>query len=294
MSAIPPNAAILHAEDTASGEPRVIIPGSRPTQVFAGSQFAVQRLLLPAGESTEGRMKFHTLGMNWGEARSVDYVINGHRSQVHIPPRSGSFFPAGCTVAARWSHDSDVTLVSIDTCLTSDLRQAVFEPIPVFHSPAIDRLVRIMSAELAREDIGFDVALGALADLALIEVLRLQARLNQKSSRLERLTPRQVKQLQDFIHGSLNTQISLTELAKLVNLSVSHFARAFRASIGVPPARYIRQQRLEQARQLLISGEQSIQELASRYGFASASHFAELFRIHFGMSPREYRRRGKS
>ena len=62
-------------------------------------------------------------------------------------------------------------------------------------------------------------------------------------------------------------------------------------------ARHIREQRLERCRQQLEdprATDQSVLDIASRWGFVSAAHFSRVFRASYGMSPREARRAAQS
>jgi AraC family transcriptional regulator len=75
-----------------------------------------------------------------------------------------------------------------------------------------------------------------------------------------------------------------------VNLSLSHFARAFRDTLGVPPHRYVLQRRIDRAREMLIRTEAPLSEIAVNTGFADQSHFARHFHRLVGVAPSAFRR----
>lgn len=77
----------------------------------------------------------------------------------------------------------------------------------------------------------------------------------------------------------------LKELAREAGFSRSCFAERFRELYGMPPFAYLREQRMETARMLLISGKANVTEAAFTVGYASLSHFARAFRERFGVSP---------
>ena len=54
--------------------------------------------------------------------------------------------------------------------------------------------------------------------------------------------------------------------------------------------KYIQEQRLDAAKNMLLYSERSIQQVADYFQFKNQSHFAKLFRENFGMTPTEYRR----
>jgi transcriptional regulator GlxA family with amidase domain len=74
-------------------------------------------------------------------------------------------------------------------------------------------------------------------------------------------------------------------LAEIAQLSVHHFARAFRQSLGIPPHNYIVQRRVEHAQQLLRNTDLPLSEIAIVAGFTDQSHLARHFRTITGVSP---------
>jgi AraC family transcriptional regulator len=74
-------------------------------------------------------------------------------------------------------------------------------------------------------------------------------------------------------------------LAAVVALSPYHFARAFKASTGMPPHRFVTQRRMDRAMGLLTTTRASVTEIAYAVGFGNVSHFRRLFRRHTGFLP---------
>jgi AraC family transcriptional regulator, arabinose operon regulatory protein len=89
----------------------------------------------------------------------------------------------------------------------------------------------------------------------------------------------------------IGEEISVPALAAAVNLSRSRFAHLFKHETGVSPARYLRDQRLERARDLLESTFLSVKEVMAAVGFNDPSHFSRDFHRTFGASPRAWRKR---
>ena len=65
----------------------------------------------------------------------------------------------------------------------------------------------------------------------------------------------------------------------------------FRDEVGVTPARYVEQTRLEAAKLLLVSGDDSQESVARRAGFGSPETMRRIFRRNLGVSPGGYRSR---
>jgi transcriptional regulator GlxA family with amidase domain len=72
--------------------------------------------------------------------------------------------------------------------------------------------------------------------------------------------------------------VSVFQLARLVDLSSSQFARMFKASTGVSPHRYQLNTRIGKAQELLLMKGESLSMVAVATGFADQSHFTRTFK----------------
>lgn len=93
-----------------------------------------------------------------------------------------------------------------------------------------------------------------------------------------------------YIDAHLQDDLTLERLAAEIDLSPDHFGRAFRASLGVSPLRYIAQRRLQRAKALLLDPAMSITDIAMALGFATPSHFTSNFHKATGTTPSQWRR----
>lgn len=96
--------------------------------------------------------------------------------------------------------------------------------------------------------------------------------------------------LAKYIEDHLAEQLSLAELAGLVQLSPYHFARAFKQSFGMPPHRYHTLRRIERAKVMLSRPGLSITSIALELGFSDNSSFTRAFRRCSGWTPICFRR----
>jgi AraC family transcriptional regulator len=92
-----------------------------------------------------------------------------------------------------------------------------------------------------------------------------------------------------YIEEHLADDIAVADLANVACLSIFHFTRAFAATMGVPPHRYVSQRRLENAKAMIAAGRASLSEIALDCQFSSQSSFTRAFRRAVGMTPAEYR-----
>lgn len=91
-----------------------------------------------------------------------------------------------------------------------------------------------------------------------------------------------------YINAHWAEPITVAALAAQVGLSSSAFSRAFRDVTGSSPYQYVKEVRLNRARELVIDGRLAVTDIAGRVGYSSASHFIKEFRGRFGTTPREY------
>ncbi len=96
--------------------------------------------------------------------------------------------------------------------------------------------------------------------------------------------------MEDRIEADLAVAMSLATLAAEAGMSVFHFAREFRRTIGLTPYEYVLQRRLARAMDLLGRQELSVVRIAAETGFAHSSHLSRHMRRLTGLSPASFRR----
>jgi transcriptional regulator GlxA family with amidase domain len=115
----------------------------------------------------------------------------------------------------------------------------------------------------------------------------------KKSAGKGGLSAWQLRRIDLLVEAEPGKQISVPRLAETVGLSVSHFTRAFKVSMGQPPAHWLLSKRLDLAKALLVDSDASLAQIAETCGFAEQSHFSKRFRQVAGMTPGDWRRRHK-
>lgn len=104
------------------------------------------------------------------------------------------------------------------------------------------------------------------------------------------LAPWQLRRATEAMATQGDADLSLKELASACGLSVSYFVRAFKATTGDPPHRWIMRHRVERSKSLLCDSHTPLAEIAVICGFADQSHFTRVFRTFVGVSPAAWRR----
>jgi AraC family transcriptional regulator, arabinose operon regulatory protein len=92
-----------------------------------------------------------------------------------------------------------------------------------------------------------------------------------------------------YMRQHLERPVSLEELARMANLSVSHFSAVFRKELGFSPIDYLTRTRIRRACELLDTSGASLKEIAESVGFSDPLYFSRVFRGIHGVSPSQYR-----
>ena len=104
------------------------------------------------------------------------------------------------------------------------------------------------------------------------------------------LAPWQVRRAKEILSANLDGSVPLKEVARECRLSVSHFSRAFRRTMGVAPHKWLLTRRIEVAKERLRDHQLSLLDVALVCGFADQSHLTRVFTCMVGLSPGAWRR----
>jgi AraC-like DNA-binding protein len=91
-----------------------------------------------------------------------------------------------------------------------------------------------------------------------------------------------------YVRNNLSQPMTVADMAEQVSLSPSAFAHLFRDVTGKSPYQFVKELRLDRARELLVDGGLPVTVVSKQVGYASSSHFISEFGRRFGMTPRAY------
>ena len=285
----------------------MLAPGGRDTFRFRaphGMRAANGRLKTFAGNQVRHLQHFNNPGRAWhdlsGDQDTLTVVLAeiGGRCEArtnlrrppaleHQRPNHISFVPAQMRV---WGYTDNVESVrelrlsfdrtSLLARFGADLNVATLNaPKLMFQHKRVLDCARLLATECdTTEPVGL---YGEGLTLALLGAL-FQTHPTRDASGLSAL---QLRLVLDFIQEHLHASVSLHELAQLVDLSSSQFARLFKRSTGFSPHRYQLQTRIAKAQDLLLKKDPELASIASITGFADQSHFSRVFRKAVGTTP---------
>ncbi len=159
-------------------------------------------------------------------------------------------------------------------------------------SPETAGLIALLQAEVTGQRCGHGAVLNRLGEVLIVRLLR--ARIEQGSTRpglLAGLADPRLSRAIVAIHDHPGRDWRNEDLARIAGLSLSRFAELFPATVGEPPAVYLRRWRLTLARQDIHKGDR-VEAVARRYGYGSPDSFARAYKRQFGAAPVTQRPRG--
>jgi AraC-like DNA-binding protein len=113
--------------------------------------------------------------------------------------------------------------------------------------------------------------------------------IKQKSA--QKKTPDWVKELKQIIHDQIDTNLSLTEISKSLDINPSYLSREFSKHFdNLSFGEYTRKLRIQKAIELMEQHKYSLAEIAYLTGFSDQSHFTRIFKQHTGESPSAYKK----
>ena len=235
-------------------------------------------------------------------ATHADFRYGNRSMSWDFTPGSIGFFAVGTELKLsrwRWTAtrriylDLDAGLPGSDG-VPEPLRRVPARTEIEFRDQELTAVLRSMVGEVAR---GCPHGRLFAESLSLGVALRLQQRAaSRPGDRRERgkLTPTQVRSVQDLVESRPGESLSLASLAAATGFSPAQFVRLFKNTVGCTPYQYVLRKRLERAKELVLAGGLPLAAIADETGFASQSHMTAAFVRVFRAPPGEMRRRARS
>lgn len=162
-----------------------------------------------------------------------------------------------------------------------------------FRDPQLFDIMRLACSEVESPGASSTLFLEQLIDLLCLQLLRGHASMSRPLARAPQrgLSAWQVRRVTAYMREHAASEITLQELANLVDLSRFHFCTAFRLATGYTPHEWLTTLRIDRARQLLRDPALRITHIAMAVGYQTPSAFAASFHKAVGVTPTEFRRR---
>jgi len=191
-----------------------------------------------------------------------------HSSTLHLPPE-------------RFEALVD------DTPCEELMRDIRFEF--ALHDPFIAESVSLLVHELHNPTQRGPLYADAMGDALVMHLLQHHSESHFERIRAGKLPAATLAKVYEHIESRVAEGTTLQELAQIADMSRSQFTRAFRASTGTSPHKYLLGRRIARATEMLLQGVPMV-SIAFTCGFSSQSHFTDMFRRAVGVTPAVFRR----
>jgi AraC family transcriptional activator of mtrCDE len=158
-------------------------------------------------------------------------------------------------------------------------------------SARMKMVLEMLIEEVHKNQLGSKTVVNNLANLFFVHILRQVLKNHQvEKGLLAGLSDKQLSGALSAFHQDISKQWSLESLSKEAALSRTKFIEKFRVLIGITPAVYMAQWRMNWAASQLNFSDESIYNIALSAGYQSDAAFCRVFRQHFDLAPSEYRK----
>lgn len=163
-------------------------------------------------------------------------------------------------------------------------------PIALAPDPAACAAIRSLCAGEAAWTAGGRLRARAIALTALAEAVSALSATAQDQLVIGVSGSDPVAVVRRFVEEHLAEDLDLPRLAKVGGLSPRHLGAIFRERTGRTPMAYVRERRVANAAEILLSGGTPIEDVAGQVGFVNRYHFTRIFTRLTGCAPATYRR----
>lgn len=259
----------------------------------------VHRARVMPGRMVEHEIDFHEINIPISGNLTTERMTTNGRRQIFCGRGNGNICitHAGQTVGAFWEKPLD----NLGIWLAPDFVERV--AVENRFSPKFDFTESVDEKDLLIQHIGLALLAesenagseGKFYAESLINTLILHILKNHSTAKSVAentnggLSGYKLRRVKEFIDANLETDLSLSSLAAVADLSLFHFARAFRKSTGQTPQQYLTTRRIELAKKLLAENNLPLVEISLQTGFKNQSHFTTLFRKYTKFTPKTWR-----
>jgi AraC-like DNA-binding protein len=266
------------------------------------------------GRVVSGRCRFEVPGMGEHEVGQGDYLLLTNPGPWYLRGGEGTatstdFDTAYAAMSADGRFTGERTGAEDDEHVTRMVAgHFEFDPVnagllasllsPVVQLPAARRgerevlagVLAMLDVEASNHSPGREAVLSRLLEIMLVELLRTPQLAASRRGLLNGLTDSQIAAALSAFHSDIRAPWSVASMAVQAHLSRSAFSDRFTALVGQPPMTYVLTWRMAVARDALVTGRMTVEQVAAATGYGSASAFTTAFTRSVGVPPARYAR----
>ncbi|MEL6466211.1 MAG: AraC family transcriptional regulator [Pseudomonadota bacterium] len=206
------------------------------------------------------------------------------------------YIPAGVPLCIKVAQDCELS--HLDLHLDSGPLQQRLDMLGALHlaskpvlrpfSETISHLAHVLADEVCRPRRP-DLVADGLVSALLAEAL--DVRCVSEATEMLDSGDAVFRDLQVFVTSHLGDRITVADMADVIGVSESWLTRLCRKNFDTTPLRWLMEQRLRAAKQMMTEASSSLSDIASATGFADQAHLTRNFRATFEQTPAAWRRR---
>lgn len=147
--------------------------------------------------------------------------------------------------------------------------------------PSLEKLLQQGNSATLRNKLVDASVLNSIITELWIEAFHMEAP--------ERKCPSYLIEIKQTLDTFFMNPLRLDDLESKYHISKYRICREFSSVFGIPPLKYLNKRRMEIAKNLLLSTDKHIHEIASELGYENTNHFINLFKKETGLTPMVYR-----
>lgn len=251
-----------------------------------------------AGEMMETTFYHHEISLPLdGDFTTSRQTATGQQRFTYRTPNGMCIVPSGQPIGMNWSDYAECIHIALEPSLVAraaaessyggrvELKEVYGQIDPLIWQIGL----ALLAETQAEEPVGRLYAESLANTLAFHLFRHYNVNEPNAPAAVGGLTGRRLRLAQDFINAHLAEDVTLADIATVVDLSPFHFARAFKRTTGLTPQQYLMQRRVELAKDLLAQEDLPIVEVSAQVGFKNQSHFTTFFRRYTSMTPKVWR-----
>jgi len=252
----------------------------------------------PSWDIPETYCTWHAISINTKAPSTIqiEQTLNGCFQSELVREGNVTVIPASINSKINWDGELEFILLGLEPTIFSyiaydlvdpdrvELVPQLSKPDPLIYQIGI-RLKAVLESAEAESRLYAETMAEALAVHLL---LHYSVRLPKLRDYAGGLSKQQLRKVINYINDHLDQSLSLTELASVALMSVHYFSHLFKQSMGMTPYQYVIHCRVKRAKELIIRGELTLSEVASKTGFSSQSHLNRHFKRLTGVTPKRF------
>lgn len=252
---------------------------------------------MPAHELPPQLLPDYIINIHFKRPARREVVWDGRLLSKRFTHGEITILPPGLQCKGACLEDSDFLVLRLQPAIVTQVAQELgyadhieIAPSLGVVSPQIQHIGLALKAELESGCLSGRLYGESLATAIASHLLQQHSTSKQRVQDFAGGLPKyKLCRILEYINENLENELTVAELASVLEMSPYHFTRLFKQSTDFTPHQYVMNCRIERAKMLLAEKKLSIVEIGDYVGFRSPSHFIALFRKFTSMTPKAYR-----